>query len=67
MFTPGVSGNPAGRPKMTASLIELVERNLGVQGKAAVAKRLVTLAKQGNEQAIFCLVSLLERGGNHGQ
>ena len=59
MFHPGQSGNPAGRPKMTASLVELVEKRLGKQGRVEIANYLVSLAKQGNEQAIYCLVSLL--------
>jgi hypothetical protein len=60
MFQPGKSGNPAGRPKTPDSFTELVDKRLGKQGKVEIAKHLVEKARAGNEQAIFCLVSLLQ-------
>ena len=58
MFTPGKSGNPAGRPKV-GSLVELVEQRLGKQGRIEIANLIVEMAKKGDERAIFCIVSLL--------
>jgi len=37
-----------------------VEKRLGKKGRQEIANYLVKMAREGNEQAILCLISLLQ-------
>jgi Family of unknown function (DUF5681) len=64
-FEPGVSGNPAGRPKKTPSFVgelhaELREESTtGVTKQRAMVRRLVAEAMAGNVRALSILVPIL--------
>ena len=56
-FEPGQSGNPKGRPKKGKAMsdalrIVLNKTSDGKQNKKAVAEKLVSMAREGNTEAI---------------
>jgi hypothetical protein len=61
-FAPGVSGNPAGRPRGARNRASLLEEALHDGEAETLARRLVELALAGDKSALrFCVARLLPR------